>query len=210
VMPYAAYDQGSAQLDPGDTVLLYTDGLVERPGEIIDDGLARLAAAAHAAQGGPERLCDELLASLVPRSGASDDVALLALHSPAVGERLELTLPADPGELASMRTLLRRWLARAQSTENDVAEILAAAGEAAANAIEHGSLVNGGHWELTGVLDGGEVNITVRDHGSWREGGSRTTGGRGLGLMRALMDTVDVVSGPDGTVVRMRRRIGAK
>ncbi|MBA2794285.1 MAG: SpoIIE family protein phosphatase, partial [Thermoleophilaceae bacterium] len=167
VMPYATYEQGSAQLDPGDTVLLYTDGLVERPGEIIDDGLARLAAAAHEATGGLERLCDELLAALVPSGGAVDDVALLAVRSPVVEERLELTLAADPSELASMRALLRRWLARAEGTENDVAEILAATGEAAANAIEHGSHAKGGQWELTGLLDGREVDITVRDHGSW-------------------------------------------
>ena len=139
-----------------------------------------------------------------------DDVALLAVRSPVVEERLELTLAADPSELASMRALLRRWLARAEGTEDDVAEILAATGEAAANAIEHGSHAKGGQWELTGLLDGREVDITVRDHGSWREVGSRTTGGRGLGLMRALMDSVEVARGPDGTVVRMRRRIGAR
>ncbi|MBA2792698.1 MAG: ATP-binding protein [Thermoleophilaceae bacterium] len=138
-----------------------------------------------------------------------DDVALLALRSPVVEERLELTLAADPSELASMRALLRRWLARAEATEDDVAEILAATGEAAANAIEHGS-AKGGQWELTGLLDGREVDITVRDHGSWQEAGSRTTGGRGLGLMRSLMDSVQVAQGPDGTVVRMRRRIGTR
>lgn len=208
VMPHAVYEQGTATLEPGATVLLYTDGLVEKPGEIIDAGLARLRNAAHDAEGGPERLCDELLSALVPDDGASDDVALLALHSPAVAERLELTLPADPAELASIRILLRRWLTRAEGSEDDIAEILAATGEAAANAIEHGSSANGGQWELTGVLDGGEVQITVRDHGSWREGRSRPTGGRGLGLMRALMDSVEVAPGSEGTIVRMRRRIG--
>jgi anti-sigma regulatory factor (Ser/Thr protein kinase) len=53
----------------------------------------------------------------------------------------------------------------------------------------------------------GEVRITVRDQGRWREG-TRAEGGRGIILMRALMDEVDVVPGAEGTVVRMRRRIG--
>jgi len=210
VMPYTTYEVGTAQLEPGATVLLYTDGLVERPGEIIDEGLARLAAAAHEAEGGPERLCDELLAALVPSGGATDDVAMLALHSPPVHERLELTLPADPAELASMRTLMRRWLARADGAEEDVAEILAATGEAAANAIEHGSQPAGDQVEIAGVFDDGSVDITVRDHGSWVEQSSRENGGRGLGLMRALMDSVEVAAGPDGTVVHMRRRLGAR
>jgi len=47
----------------------------------------------------------------------------------------------------------------------------------------------------------------VRDKGSWREG-TRAEGGRGLILMRALMDAVDVEPGPEGTTVRMRRRLG--
>jgi anti-sigma regulatory factor (Ser/Thr protein kinase) len=50
------------------------------------------------------------------------------------------------------------------------------------------------------------VALTVRDTGSWREplNGNR---GKGLVLMRKLMDDVSVNSGPDGTVVQLRRRI---
>ncbi|MDP9406856.1 MAG: SpoIIE family protein phosphatase [Actinomycetota bacterium] len=67
-------------LQPGATVLLYTDGLVERRGEALDAGLARLVEAAgelrHLA---PDDLCDALLARLAPEPG--DDIALVALRA---------------------------------------------------------------------------------------------------------------------------------
>jgi len=205
VMPYAQYEAGSMELASGATIVLYTDGLIERPGELLDDGLERLAEAASHPPGGSERLCDELLARLVPGGAAADDVAILVLHTPAVGERFTLTLPAQPGELASMRALLRRWLRQTDGSKEDVAEILIAAGEAAANAIEHGG--NDAAFEVAGVVDGDEVDITVTDHGSWRDKSPERGGGRGLVLMRELMDEVEVTRAEEGTTVRMKRRL---
>jgi anti-sigma regulatory factor (Ser/Thr protein kinase) len=54
----------------------------------------------------------------------------------------------------------------------------------------------------------GSLEVLVRDHGRWRPAADRG-GGWGLQLMRALMDSVDVDHGPDGTEVRMRRRIAS-
>ena len=139
VMPFPAYKEETRELPTGATVLLYTDGLVERPGEMLDAGLERLSNAATAVEGGPERLCDGLVRRLVPAGAASDDVAVLALHSPPLGDRFRLQLPADAARLASMRALLRRWLRNVGATDRELAEILTATGESAANAIEHGS-----------------------------------------------------------------------
>jgi PAS domain S-box-containing protein len=208
VMSYPAYKAVEMDMPLGGTVLLYTDGLVERPGEILDDGLERLAAAARGERGGPEQLCDNVLEALVPPGGASDDVALLALRSPRLSESFSLQLGSDPGELAAMRSMMRRWLRHAESSDTQIAEILTATGEAAANAIEHGGAITGGPpFEVAGLLDDGAVEIRVSDKGSWRAG-KRAEGGRGLILMRALMDSVDVDPGPDGTTVTMRRNIG--
>jgi PAS domain S-box-containing protein len=209
VMSYPSYEAAEHELPPGGTVLLYTDGLVERPGELLDHGLDRLSRAVRGQRVGPEGLCDHVLSELVPSGGASDDVALLALRSAELSERFRIELGSDPGELAAMRSLMRRWLRHGNGSETDIAEILTATGEAAANAIEHGgSMTGGAPFEVAGVLEGDEVEITVRDRGQWRQG-TRSEGGRGIVLMRALMDSVELDPGPDGTTVTMRRRLGA-
>ncbi|WP_282087170.1 SpoIIE family protein phosphatase [Streptomyces tendae] len=68
-------------LEPGSTLLLYTDGLVETPGSDLDTGLDRLLRHALTLVDEPlDRLCGKVLAHLPP--GSSDDVALLALRVP--------------------------------------------------------------------------------------------------------------------------------
>ena len=54
---------------------------------------------------------------------------------------------------------------------------------------------------------GGEVQAEIRDDGQWWDEGPASTRGRGMTLMRALMDTVDVRPGASGTTVAMRRRV---
>ena len=206
VQPFPCYEQATASTGPGATVLLYTDGLVERPGELIDDGLARLAAALQGTEAKPERMLEQVLEELVPEGAASDDIALLALHCPVLSERFRLELPGDPAELASMRSLLRRWLRQAQGTPQEVAEILTATGEAAANAIEHAGAPAQTPLEIVGTVTGDQVDITVRDYGSWRPERADERG-RGLVLMRALMDAVEVTPSPEGTTVRLSRRL---
>jgi PAS domain S-box-containing protein len=204
VMPYPGYGAREAELPEDATVLLYTDGLVERPGEILDAGLERLGAAATGA-GAPDELCERVLDRLVPPGGTADDVALLALHYPRLSDHFHVHLPADPGELAAMRALLRRWLVRADGREDEISEILTAAGEATSNAIEHAG-GSGGGVDVVGELAAGGVLIAVSDTGSWRPR-REDDQGRGLVLMRALMDDVDVVRSEEGTTVTMRRAL---
>jgi stage II sporulation SpoE-like protein len=64
------------QLPPGSVLALYTDGLIEQPGQDISAGMSRLARALAAGPArSPDDLCDSVLASLAPRP--RDDVALL-------------------------------------------------------------------------------------------------------------------------------------
>ena len=134
-----------------------------------------------------EALCERLLETV---SGAEDDVALLALRSvPVAAERMELTLPAEPLELSSLRRALQRWLAECEASEADSYDIVLACNEACANAIEHAYGPGDASVDIDAAFSGDEVAITVRDYGRWREprGNNR---GRGLGLMETLMDSV--------------------
>jgi serine phosphatase RsbU (regulator of sigma subunit) len=65
---------------PGATLLLYTDGLVERRRESIQTGLDRLRETAAGHDGDLDDLCDHLLSSLVERNRVSDDIALVAMR----------------------------------------------------------------------------------------------------------------------------------
>ena len=76
----SAYPETTTALGDDDLVLLYTDGLIERRGESIDDGFARLCAAATgAAVASAENLCTQVLATVAPPDGFADDVVLLAV-----------------------------------------------------------------------------------------------------------------------------------
>jgi PAS domain S-box-containing protein len=74
--------QATVELPAGSTIVLYTDGLVERRGEDIDVGLRRLAAVAEALAGSDcETLADQLLAQLQPAGGViDDDVAVVVVR----------------------------------------------------------------------------------------------------------------------------------
>ena len=201
-----SYHEQSAQLWPGTTLLLYTDGLIEVRGASIDDGLARLH---HAVASAPaedlDELVDRVLGEVTRGRPGGDDVALLALRAeipdPA---RFHVRLPAVPASLPMLRHSLRRWMEAAQTNDEDAYEILVACCEACSNVIEHAYGAADGDLEVRGQMTDQEVEMIVRDWGRWRppRGLNR---GRGLRLIEELMRHVTVTPRPDGTTVQMRR-----
>jgi PAS domain S-box-containing protein len=203
------YVERTSPLPAGSTLLLFTDGLVERRGDSIDLGLHRLEEEASGTHAVLDELCDHLLASLLGTE-VSDDIALLALRPVSFdGDPLRVHLPAEPRVLAPLRHTLRRWLREIDATPQEINDILVASGEACSNAIQHAYGAREGYVDVTLAVVGDSIEVVVRDSGSWRAS-SPAQGGRGLHLMRGLMTSVDLDTGPDGTRVRLRHRLHAR
>jgi serine phosphatase RsbU (regulator of sigma subunit)/integral membrane sensor domain MASE1/anti-sigma regulatory factor (Ser/Thr protein kinase) len=199
------FQEAETELAPGSTLLLYTDGLIERRGASLGDGLRRLLEVAGSGPKDLDALCDALLASLVGDE-LQDDVALLALRPVLLGPSLHLRIPAEPSGLASLRHVMRRWLRLAGATEPETHDIVLACGEACANAIQHAYGAREGVLEVDLEHADGGIEVTVRDFGTWRPG-RRSEGGHGLNLMQGIMEDVEITHQGDGSIVRMRHRL---
>jgi anti-sigma regulatory factor (Ser/Thr protein kinase) len=108
-----------------------------------------------------------------------------------------------------MRPLLRRWLGRWGAQADEIYDITVAVQEASANAIEHAYGPGRATFDVEATHEGGVITVYVRDRGRWRAPRG-THRGRGLGMMRALMESVDVQPGEHGTTVVMQRRLGRR
>jgi DNA-binding response OmpR family regulator/anti-sigma regulatory factor (Ser/Thr protein kinase) len=208
VRSWSSYREETAVLTPGSTLVLYTDGLVETRRSPIDEGLNRLAeAAAGKSNGSIAGLLDHVLAQVLGGANAEDDVAILAMRALRLdASRLTLRLPAIRSSLSQLRQTLRRWLTEVGLRDEIAHEIVTASSEACANAIEHAY----GPEDATVSFEAGLIDncvvVTVRDTGRWREPDPLHRS-FGLTLMRALMDVVNLESGPQGTTVQMQRRV---
>jgi PAS domain S-box-containing protein len=206
----AVFREANAVLPPGSSLLLYTDGLVERRDEALDRGLENLAAVAGAGHEGLDALCERVIDAVLARGEPGDDVALLAVRPlPAPSDRISLTLPADPSSLARLRRRLARFLHATGASEAEQYEVMLTICEAAGNAIEHAYGPGDATFDVEVEFAGGELMATVRDSGSWRERRGEHRG-RGLSIIEKLMDEVKVAAEDDGTVVTMRRRLAAE
>jgi anti-anti-sigma factor len=208
------YEEASVSVDEHATLVLYSDGAIERREEPLDAGMARLAAAASAAvRLDPEALCSALLDALF--AGASrrrDDVALLVarLLPPAVAP-LHLWFAARTDQLAVVRAAMRTWLAGAGVDPGDAELVVLAAGELCANSVEH-AYPPGSDAAVEVALareSSGVLTLLVRDTGRWRRPPADRGDRGGLETVRGLMHDVDVYEGADGTAVSARYRLGS-
>ena len=205
---HARYDQTDIDVEPGTTIILYTDGLVERPGESLDAGLARLVDAVRGDHGNLEHLGDALLDALLPHGPGDDDAALLMARALPLADPLVARFPAEVESIPVMRRLLGRWLDEAGATRADMDDLALASAEAAANAIEHAYGLEPGVVELRAATsEEGRVKVAIRDFGNWRapRGEHR---GRGLQLMEGLTDAIELIRTDEGTTIELSRRLG--
>ncbi|MFF4585069.1 SpoIIE family protein phosphatase [Streptomyces sp. NPDC001388] len=190
------YPVGTIELDPGHTLLLCTDGLVEQPGVDLDDGMRRLAALIAAGPDDVRRLADQLI-DVADERGGDDDVALLLLRrrgldTPRTGGRLQQHVaPGDPEALTAARHMIRAAV-RAWGARDSADEIELVADELITNALMH---TEGAAIVTLRVLTGGgerRLRAEVEDSSSAlprrREAGESGVSGRGLLLVDLLAD----------------------
>jgi serine phosphatase RsbU (regulator of sigma subunit)/anti-sigma regulatory factor (Ser/Thr protein kinase)/anti-anti-sigma regulatory factor len=215
-------------LAPGELVLLYSDGLIERPNRTIAEGMAELAVVAadaaanrslalDADPAAAERVC-QLTVELLTRSGPADDITALAvqwLADPVPA--LHLSLPGERPSLTTARDAFAGWLSRLDVAAEDWEALHLAMVEVYTNAIEHAYPQGApGTVELDATLEAdGSVMCLVTDHGSWRPPDPGDAD-RGHGLMVAgyMVDQLlvshpesDGTAAPRGTRVTLRHRL---
>ena len=129
---------------------------------------------------------------------------ILAIPSKRYDQKLVDFLTREEIEAILQKPDRNTWIGR-----RDHALILVAVGEACANSIEHGYGPAGGSLELSLARSDRYLEATIRDYGRWREPRG-THRGRGIGMMRRLTSSVDVVRRPDGTEVRLGWNLGPR
>ena len=186
------------------TLLLYTDGLVERRRVTFDTGMAQAGEALREGQdAGVEDLASRVMRGMAPPGGYEDDVALVVFRHPGP---FEVTFPASRGQLTPVRAALRAWLGGCGLSRRMVQDVLVAAGEACANAIEHGHRdAPGQPIRLRAEATVTRLRLTVADSGRWRPArpAADPLRGHGIALMRALTEQITIEPTATGTTVDM-------
>jgi len=204
--------QATTTLSPGATLMLYTDGLVERRNQPLDKGMdAAAVAMTERAQDHPGHVADHVMSVMMPAAGYEDDVAVLIYRHPPAPLTVQVTTD-DPSCVASLRLRLRQWLAAASVNAQEVGDIIIAVGEATANAFEHAP-AGGAPVQITLAASAthNRVQLTVIDTGSWRpppadrEHPAPGTRGHGIIFMHALMDNVTIDPSVHGTTVTLTK-----
>ncbi|MEV7991742.1 SpoIIE family protein phosphatase [Streptomyces sp. NPDC086077] len=203
-----AYPVGTIELDPGHTLILCTDGLVEQPGADLDDGVQTLTALVASGPQDVWKLAD-LLIDVAEERGGDDDVALLLLRrrgvdAPQSGGRLQQHVaPGDPEALSQARHMIcaavRAWGAADRSDEVELV-----ADELITNALMH---TEGAAIVTLRVVSDTDrrLRVEVEDSSSAlprrRDAGDSGVSGRGLLLVHMLTDVWGVEARGGGKCV---------
>ncbi len=209
-------------LDVGDSVLLYSDGLIERPGRPLGASTAEFAELAANIAGGNrgfamdapgrpiERICSETLELLRRSTGYNDDVTLLAAQRRTPPPPLRMMLDSTIRAARTVRARLREWLSEIGAGPDDICDVVHAVSELVENAVEHGyatEVSNGVVVEATLAGDG-NLHASVIDHGRWKDYREGERGrGRGLAMAEALVSEAQITHGADGTTASLIRRL---
>ncbi len=202
--------QATRILPPGSALMLFTDGLVERKHESIDEGIARAANVLVETMALPlDAVADAVLRELAPAAGYDDDVAMVIYRHQQAPLRIDSE--AIAGHVIGIRHRLAGWLRAAGVPDELAADIVLVVNEACTNCVEHAYAGHAvGTMRLEAKLADGAVRVRVSDSGSWKTPDANPrNGGRGLVLMRALSDAMELDCTPTGTVADVTFRLPA-
>ena len=200
--------QASRPLTAGSTLLLYTDGLVERRDQPIDEHIDRAAEVVAETIDLPvETVADEILRTLAPDAGYDDDVAIVVYRCPP--SALLIDEDAAPRRLSDIRHRLAAWLDSNNILSPLADDVVLVVNEACSNCVEHAYRGHDpGRVRVEAEVRDGRVRVSVVDSGSWKTPPTNPgTRGRGLLLIRTVSDQVDVIGTEDGTSVEMSFRL---
>lgn len=206
-----ARPQTSRRLPAGSTLMVFTDGLVERKRESIDDGISRAAAVLAQTMALPlDAVADAVLRELSPAAGYDDDVAMVIYRHQQNPLRIESEATAE--RLVAIRHRLADWLRSADVPDELAADIVLVVNEACTNCVEHAYAEHAAGTMLLDVaLADGELHARVTDHGSWKPPSSNPgNGGRGLVLMKALSERMELDCTAAGTTADITFRLATK
>ena len=202
--------QSSVILPPGSTLMLYTDGLVERRDMSLDDGIARVSATVASGMNlTVDAVADAVLSEMAPPGGYDDDIAIVVYRRPYAPLTIEQVVTAD--QLSDIRHQVAAWMRLAAVPDQQVADIVLAVNEACANSVEHGYRGRKpGKVRVEGENDGALLHLRVTDSGSWKTASADPgVRGRGLLLIRAVTDWLEMECTSSGTTVDMSFRLSA-
>ncbi|MGW0846678.1 SpoIIE family protein phosphatase [Streptomyces sp. NPDC002787] len=202
------YPVTAIEMDPGQTLMLCTDGLIEQPGADLDDGMRTLKALIATGPDDVDDLADRLI-DVAEERGGDDDAALLLLRrrsrsAQQPGGRLRQHVgPGDPEALIEARHMIgaavRTWGARERADEIELV-----ADELITNALMH---TEGSAIVTLRALAGSDrrLRVEVEDSSSAlprrREAGESGVSGRGLLLVDRLTDVWGVEARGGGKCV---------
>ncbi|MFR9799077.1 PAS domain S-box protein [Streptomyces sp. MS06] len=196
------YEQSCAEIPPGATLVLYTDGLVETPGSDIEGRIGELGLALEeffTAAPSLETAADQVLARMLPDAeGHNDDVTLLlAQLPPAPLAARTVQLPAVPESVPEGRAFLRKTLT-AWNCAADADDALLLLSETLTNAVQHGEGPIG--LQLRRTATGLTVEVTDRSPRLPRPRLARADeeSGRGLLLVRSMAGSWGVRATDEG------------
>ncbi len=208
-------------LEVGDSVLLYSDGLIERPGRPLGASTAEFAELAANIAGGSggfvidsgrpiDRIYSETVELLLRSTGYKDDVTLLAVQRRTPPSPFHMTVDATIHAARRVRARLREWLSAIGADADDICDVVHAISEFVENAVEHGytTEVSDGVVVEAALAGDGNLHASVIDHGQWKDYREGERGrGRGLAMAEALVSQAQITHDAGGTTASLTHRL---